>query len=171
MAPTRMQPPSPSQHARSTAALCLATFSVSYTLVSVFPYAGFMAIQLLPGKLDEENAGLFAGLIGSSFMVGRAFSGYGWVRMADSYGRVTSLTFSLLLSTLLSLAFGVSSTYWLALTWRFLLGLSNGILPITKTAVSEIAMGDKKLETRGMASLEIGCIGSAFSDDRMSGAI
>jgi len=112
-----------------------------------------MAIHLLPGKLNEENAGLYAGLISSSFMVGRAISSYSWEKMADSYGRVTCLTFSLLLSSLLSLAFGVSSSYWLALTWRFLLGLSNGILPITKTAVSEIALGDKKLETRGMASL------------------
>ena len=75
-----------------------------------------------------------------------------WESMADAYGRRITLTLSLLLCTLLSLAFGLSSSYWLALTWRFLLGLANGILPIVKTTVSEIAPGDKVLEARGMVS-------------------
>ena len=140
------------QHTRATAALSLATFYFSFLFHSVFPYSGYMSIHLLPGKLNEENAGVYAGLLSSAAMLGRCLGESRWRRVADLYGRVTSLTVSLLLTSLLSLAFGLSGSYWLALTWRFLLGLANGILPIAKTTVSEIALGDKVLEDRGMVS-------------------
>lgn len=109
-----------------------------------------MAIHLLPGKFNEENVGVYAGLLSSAALLGRGLGENRWRRVADLYGRVTSLTVSLLLTSLLSLAFGLSGSYWVALTWRFLLGLANGILPIVKTTVSEIARGDKVLEDRGM---------------------
>jgi MFS family permease len=163
--------PNVAEHTRSTIALCLSVFTVSYMLISVFPYSGFMAIHLLPDKLNEENAGLYAGLIASSFMVGRAFSSYAWGKAADIYGRVTCLTVSLLLSSLLSLAFGMSNTFGMALWWRFCLGFANGILPISKTMVSEIAGGDKNLETRGMG-LVMGMWGWGFlMSPAISGAI
>jgi hypothetical protein len=64
---------SPSEHLASTVALCMCTLTHSYQLISVYPYSGFMAIELLP-FVNEENAGLFicGVLIASSFMVGRA---------------------------------------------------------------------------------------------------
>jgi len=154
-----LQPPTAGQHLRSTLALCLAVLSVSYALISVFPYSGYMTIQLRQDAvLNEENVGLYAGLLASSFLTGRALSSYycalWWEQAADRYGRVPCLSGCLMLSSWLALAFGVSTSYGLALTWRFLLGLSHGgILPIAKTAVSELALGDKTLETRGMGRL------------------
>ena len=149
-------------HTQSTLALCLAVFSVSYMLISVFPYSGFMAIQLLPpGQVNEDNVGFYAGLMATSFMVGRAISSYGWGKAADLYGRVTCLSISLFLSSLLSIGFGLSTTFSGALWWRFWLGLVNGVLPISKTAVSELAYGDSKLETRGMG-LVMGMWGWGF---------
>ena len=122
-------------------------------VISVFPYAPYMAIQLLPDRLNEENAGLYAGFMASSFMIGRALSSYFWGQWADVYGRVTCLTVSLLLGGVLSLAFGLSTSYWMAITSRFALGLGNGVLPVAKTAVSELALGNKRRETRGMGML------------------
>jgi Major Facilitator Superfamily len=152
----------PQSHTQSTLALCLAVFSVSYMLISVFPYSGFMVIQLLPaGELNEENVGFYAGLMATSFMVGRTISSYGWGKAADVYGRVPCLSLSLLLSCLLSLGFGLSTTFVGALSWRFWLGVANGVLPISKTAVSELAFGDSKLETRGMG-LVMGMWGWGF---------
>ena len=153
-----LQPPTAGQHLRSTLALGLAVFTVSYALLSVFPYSGYMTIQLRQDDVNEENVGLYAGLLASSFLTGRALSSYycalWWEQAADRYGRVPCLSGCLMVSSWLALAFGVSTSYGLALTWRFLLGLSHGgILPIAKTAVSELALGDKTLETRGMGRL------------------
>lgn len=155
-------PGSVAAHARSTAALCLAVLTVSYMLVSLFPYAAFMAIQLRPDvNLDGENAGAYAGVIAGAFMIGRTLSSYAWGQAADTYGRVTCLSASLILSSLFSLAFGLSTSFREAQLWRFLLGFANGILPISKTAVAELAGGDEELETRGMG-LVLGMWGWGF---------
>lgn len=164
-------PPSVTEHTRSTLALSGSVFTVAYLLISVFPYAGFMAIQLLPEKLNEENAGLYAGLLASAFMVGRALSSYAWGQAADRYGRVTCLTLSLTLSSGLSLAFGLSTSFKMALVWRFGLGVVNGVLPIAKTAVSELAGDNRQLETRGMG-LVMGMWGWGFLvSPAISGAV
>ena len=154
-------------HTQSTIALCMAVLSVSYMLISVFPYSGYMVIQLMSSQpnrnimVNEENVGFYAGMMASSFMIGRAISSYGWGKAADVYGRLPCLSISLFLSSLLSLGFGFSTTFVGALTWRFWLGIVNGVLPISKTAISELAYGDRTLETRGMG-LVMGMWGWGF---------
>ena len=138
------------RHYLSTAAISLCTFTQSWLLVSVFPYSGFMVIRLVPGT-DEENAGANAGLLAASFMIGRAVTSYGWGRIADIYGRRIVFFVSLVLSAMFSLLFGLSSTFGLALLWRFFLGASNGVVAVAKSVVSETAQGNEKLETRGMS--------------------
>ncbi|KAG7359194.1 major facilitator superfamily transporter [Nitzschia inconspicua] len=142
------------QHYESTAAICLCTFTHSWLLVSVFPYAGFMVIHLLKGT-TEETVGTQAGLLSAAFMIGRAMTSYGWGRLADTYGRRIVLFLSLLLSAIFSILFGISRSFGMAFFWRFLLGASNGVAGIAKAIVSETAKGDDILETRGM-SLSMG---------------
>ena len=139
----------PSAHTAATIALCLCMLTHSWLLISVYPYSGFMAIDLIP-EVNEENAGSYAGMIASSFMIGRALSSYGWGKLADIYGRKFVLFASLGLSCLFSLLFGMAPTFGTALVWRFMLGLGNGIIGTAKTTTSEIAYGNQKLETRGM---------------------
>mmetsp|Transcript_11477 Transcript_11477/g.31733 ORF Transcript_11477/g.31733 Transcript_11477/m.31733 type:complete len:653 (+) Transcript_11477:2196-4154(+) len=138
-----------SHHTWSLVSLCVCIFSFGFTVVSVFPYSGFMAIELVDGA-NEENAGYYAGLISSAFMFGRALTSYHWGKAADVYGRVTVLYVSLLCSIIFTLLFGLSQSFALALAWRCSSGLGNGIMGTVKTVVSEIANGDKGLETRGM---------------------
>ena len=130
--------------------LCIATFTHSWLLISVFPYSGFMAIFLIP-SLDEENAGSYAGLLASAFMIGRATTSYGWGKVADRYGRRFVILTSLALSSILSLLFGLSTSFGLALLWRFVLGLSNGMVSTAKTIVSELSGGNQRLETHSMS--------------------
>jgi MFS family permease len=144
----------------TTAALAFAMLVQSYLLVSVFPYSGFMAMFLIPG-LNEETAGSYAGLIASSFMVGRAFSSFEWGKAADMYGRIFVIRSSLLLSAVFSILFGLAPTFHMALFWRFVLGLCNGLMGPIKTIVSEISHGDQKKETRMMA-LILGMWGYGF---------
>ena len=145
----------PSAHTTATIALCLCTLTHSWLLISVYPYSGFMAIDLIP-EVNEENAGSYAGMIASSFMIGRALSSYGWGKLADIYGRKFVLFASLGLSCLFSLLFGMAPTFGSALVWRFMLGLGNGIIGTAKTTTSEIAHGNQKLETRGMGTGKCG---------------
>ncbi len=149
-----------SGHMASTIALCLCTLTHSWLLISVFPYSGFMAIALIPAA-NEENAGNYAGLLASSFMLGRTLSSYSWGKVADIYGRVVVLQASLIMSCVFTLLFGLSRTFLLAMLWRFLLGFGNGVIGTAKTVVSELAKGDELLETRGMG-LVMGMWGWGF---------
>lgn len=141
-------------------ALASAMLVQSFLLVSVFPYAGFLAMRLVP-SVNEENAGRYAGLIGSSFMFGRMFTSYIWGKAADRLGRKFVLEASLCLSTLFSILFGLAPTLPLALAARFALGLSNNLLGVIQTLVMELSNGDKSAETRGNAII-MGAWGYGF---------
>jgi hypothetical protein len=144
----------PWRHATSTAALCLCTLTHSYLLISVFPYSGFMAIDLIEG-VDEESAGRYAGLIAAFFMVGRTLTAFHWGQLADRYGRIPILLSSLALSGLFTVLFGLSRTFAWALVWRCLLGMSNGLVGTAKTVVSELA-GSPSQETSTMGLVRPG---------------
>jgi MFS family permease len=133
----------------ATAALCSCSLIHAFVLISVFPYAGYMVMLLLP-HLTPETVGPYAGLIASSFMFGRSFSAYPWGWLADTVGRKSVLLASLLLSALLSLLFGLADNFAVAIILRFLLGLSNGIVGTVKTVVSELTASDSAMERRMM---------------------
>jgi len=134
----------------TTIALAFALLVQSYLLVGVFPYSGFLVMHLIPG-LTEETAGSYAGLIASSFMVGRTFSSFEWGKAADKYGRTFVIKTSLLLSAGFSILFGLAPTFSLCLLARFALGLSNGLIGPIKTVISEICHCDQAKETKIMA--------------------
>lgn len=117
-------------------------------------------MDLLP-SVTADNAGYYAGLLASSFMVGRSISSFKWGTWADCYGRLPVLITSLFLSSIFSILFGMSHTFTAAMVFRCLLGLSNGIIGTSKTLVSELAKGNESLETKGMA-LVIGMRGWGF---------
>jgi MFS family permease len=157
-------------YATSTAALCICMLTHSYLIISVFPYSGFMAIDLID-TVDEENAGSYAGFIASAFMIGRACTSFGWGKAADTYGRTNVLYASLGLSCFFSILFGLSPSFPAALAFRFCLGLVNGILGTVKTVVSELADGNERLEARGM-NIVIGMYGWGFlMSPAISGAL
>ena len=49
-------------HLMSTLALCSSVFSMFYLVFSIFPYGGFMALQLVPG-LQYNSVGTYAGIL------------------------------------------------------------------------------------------------------------
>ena len=52
-----------------------------------------------------------------------------------------------------SLLFGCSTSYSMALIVRFVMGLCNGTMIVARTAASELARGDKELESKGVGIL------------------
>ncbi|CAM9581917.1 unnamed protein product [Ectocarpus sp. 12 AP-2014] len=145
-------------------ALAIGLVSHSYSLSSLFPYVGYM-VQHLGVADDKDEAGYYAGYLASAFMVGRFATSYFWGRFADRYGRLPVVYIGLSSIGVLSLAFGLSTSFWWALTCRFLLGAMNGLIAITKCMISEIC--GKQHEKVGMGYVT-GCwsfglvIGPAF---------
>ena len=145
---------------RSTISLCCAMLTQSYLLISVFPYSGFLAMHLLP-QLNQENVGSYAGFIASCFMLGRMISSFEWGKATDKYGRKFAIQATLLLSAIFSILFGLAPSFKYALFFRFMLGLSNGMIGSVKTIVSEINKTDEE-ETKSMA-LVLGMWGECTS--------
>jgi MFS family permease len=135
----------------ATLSLCTCSIVHAFVLISVYPYAALMAVDLLQG-VTPETAGVYSGVLASSFMFGRTISSFPWGRLGDLYGRKFVLITSLSLSAVFSILFGVSQSYTMALLWRFLLGLTNGIVGTVKTVVSEISPS-KQSETKMMGKV------------------
>ncbi|CAM9775793.1 unnamed protein product [Scytosiphon promiscuus] len=134
-------------------AIAIGLVSHSYALTSLFPYVGYM-VQHLGVTHDKDEAGYYAGYVSSAFMVGRFGSSYFWGRFADTHGRLPVIYVGLGSMVVLSVAFGLSTTFLQALVCRFLLGMTNGLLGISKTMISEVC--GKEHEVVGMASI-LGC--------------
>lgn len=64
------------------------------------------------------RTGFYAGYITSAFMVGRVGSSYFWGRFADRYGRLPVVYIGLWSMAVLSIAFGLSTTFAWALGCR-----------------------------------------------------
>jgi len=125
------------ERAASIAALCSVTFLQAYLLVGVFPYAAFMAIHFL--QIQEEQAGPYAALFATSFMIGRTATAHLWGLLADVYGRRVAMIVSLLGSGLASLWFGMTNSYSQAIIARGMIGALNSIVGVSKTVATELA--------------------------------
>ncbi|GJN06255.1 hypothetical protein PR202_ga23964 [Eleusine coracana subsp. coracana] len=90
---------------------------------SLFPFLYFMIRDLHIAK-DEEDIGFYAGFVGASYMLGRALSSILWGIVADK--------------VILNSLFGLSSSYWMALTTRGLLGFLCGMLGPIKAYATEV---------------------------------
>ena len=93
--------PTSGGHTVSTIALCACSLINAYLAISVFPYAGYMVMEVMEG-VDRDNVGTYAGLIASSFMGGRTLSAFHWGKVADMYGRTFVLQSCLVLSAVFS---------------------------------------------------------------------
>ena len=96
------------RHLLTTAALCSCSFCNAFLVISVFPYAGYMALDLVKSA-STDTAGIYAGAIASSFFAARFLTAYQWGRLSDAYGRTVTLKIALLLSAAFSILFGLSN--------------------------------------------------------------
>lgn len=97
-----------------------------------------MQIRDLHIAKQEEDIGFYAGFVGASYMFGRALSSVIWGIVADKYGRKPIIIITLISIIIFNTLFGLSSSYWMALTSRGLLGLMCGILGPIKAYATEV---------------------------------
>jgi Major Facilitator Superfamily len=92
-------------------------------------------------------------------MLGRFLTSYKWGVISDRIGRKPVLLLGITSVLVFSVAFGLSTSLWFAIVSRFLLGLGNGIVGVSKTCISEIC--GREHEVRGMGIM-LGCWSISF---------
>ncbi|CAM0885604.1 unnamed protein product [Alopecurus aequalis] len=104
---------------------------------SLFPYLYFMIRDLKVAK-QEQDIGYYAGFVGATYFLARTISAVPWGMFADKYGRKPCIVISILSVIVFNTLFGLSTTYWMAIVTRGLLGLLCGILGPIKAYASEV---------------------------------
>lgn len=127
----------------TTLSLCLSAATHSFILFSSFPYAGYMAVTLLNNNNDRtedknvitvDNVGIYAGLLGSVFTIGRFFGFVPWKFIRNKLGGKYSLMLSLFLTGMSSIWVGMAQTYSSVVLARFVQGITNCISGCVKRA-------------------------------------
>ncbi|CAN6357512.1 unnamed protein product [Urochloa humidicola] len=113
------------------------TLASSLPITCLFPFMYFMVRDFHIAK-TEEDIGFYAGFLAASYMVGRAIAATFWGILADRIGRKPVITFSILSVVIFNTLFGLSTTYWMAITTRFVLGALNGLLAPIKAYCIEV---------------------------------
>ncbi|KAJ9537079.1 hypothetical protein OSB04_029812 [Centaurea solstitialis] len=115
----------------------LVSLCTALPISSLYPYIYFM-IRDFHIASQEEDIGYYAGFVGSSFMVGRGLTSLFWGVLADRYGRKPIILIGTFSVVIFNTLFGLSSTFWMAIASRFLLGCFNSLLGTIRTYASEV---------------------------------
>ncbi|KAG5252591.1 protein ZINC INDUCED FACILITATOR [Salix suchowensis] len=115
---------------------------------SLFPFLYFMIRDFHVAERDED-IGYYAGYVGSAFMFGRALTSVLWGMIADRYGRKPVIIFGTVSVVIFNTLFGLSTTFWMAISTRFLLGSLCGILGPMRAYASEVCR--KEYQALGMS--------------------
>ncbi|KAK0578587.1 hypothetical protein LWI29_012884 [Acer saccharum] len=115
----------------------LVSLCTALPISSLFPFVYFMIRDFHIAK-REEDIGFYAGFVGSSFMLGRALTSFLWGVVADRYGRKPVIFIGTLSVVVLNALFGLSTSFWMALSMRFLLGCFNSLLGTIRAYASEV---------------------------------
>ncbi|KAL6868342.1 hypothetical protein ACP4OV_015187 [Aristida adscensionis] len=110
----------------------------SLPILSLYPFLYFMIRDLHVSK-RVEDIGFYAGLVGASYMLGRALTSIFWGFVADRIGRKPVIVFGIVSVLVFNTLFGLSTQYWMALATRFLLGSLNGLLVPMRAYAVEVS--------------------------------
>ncbi|KAL2514727.1 Protein ZINC INDUCED FACILITATOR-LIKE 1 [Forsythia ovata] len=117
--------------------LWIIVLSSALTISSLFPFIYFMVRDFHIAK-REEDIGFYAGFIGASYMLGRALTSIMWGNIADRYGRKPVIIIGTSSVVVFNTLFGLSTSFWMAISMRFLLGTMHGLLGPIKAYACEI---------------------------------
>ncbi|KAF1884816.1 hypothetical protein Lal_00028703 [Lupinus albus] len=115
----------------------MVVISVSLPISSLFPFLYFMVRDFKIAK-TEASISSYAGYVGSSLMLGRALTSMLWGLIADRYGRKPVLVIGIISVVIFNTLFGLSTSFWMAIIMRFLLGSLCGVLGPVKAYASEL---------------------------------
>ncbi|KAM7221353.1 MFS general substrate transporter [Rhypophila decipiens] len=128
--------------------LTLARLSEPLVQTSLQSYM-FYQLKWFDPTLPDSVISSQAGVLHASFTAAQFLSAMAWGRIADSsrFGRKTVLLIGLGGTLLSCLGFGFSTSFWQALIFRSIGGLTNGNVGVMRTMISEIVI-EKKYQSR-----------------------
>ena len=115
----------------------ISIFTNSLMFTVVFPMASKMIMYF--GLVDNRSkTGYWVGFLGGSIMLGRFISAPIWGWLCDHWGRRPTLLTGIFTTSVLAILFGLSTSFYWALMFRFLQGLLSPITVVTRTIISEL---------------------------------
>ncbi|KAG2396780.1 Protein ZINC INDUCED FACILITATOR-LIKE 1 Protein ZIF-LIKE 1 [Vigna angularis] len=105
----------------------MVALSAALPISSLFPFLYFMVRDFNIAK-TEADISTYAGYVGSVFMLGRCLTSFLWGIIADRFGRKPAILIGVTSVVVFNTLFGLSTSFWMAIITRFLLGSFNGYL-------------------------------------------
>ncbi|KAK4194998.1 major facilitator superfamily domain-containing protein [Triangularia verruculosa] len=114
----------------------------------------FYQLKWFDPSLPDSVIASQAGILHASFTAAQFVTSMMWGRVADSrqFGRKTVLLIGLSGTMISCLGFGFSTTFWQALFFRSLGGITNGNVGVLRTMISE-TVWEKKYQSRAFLLL------------------
>ncbi|KAI0423422.1 major facilitator superfamily domain-containing protein [Xylaria sp. FL1042] len=133
--------------------ITLARLSEPLTQTSLQAYM-FYQLQWFDPTLPDAVISSQAGILHASFTAAQFFTAMLWGRIADSKlaGRKTVIMIGLLGTLISCLGFGFSTSFYQALFFRSLGGITNGNIGVMKTMISETIL-EKRYQSRAFLIL------------------
>ncbi|XP_045800500.1 protein ZINC INDUCED FACILITATOR 1-like [Trifolium pratense] len=115
----------------------MVVLSSSLPITSLFPFLYFVVRDFNVAK-EEADISYYAGYLGSSYMLARSLTAVILGMVSDRYGRKPVIILGIISVVIFNTLFGLSTSYWMAIITRFLLGSLNGVLGPVKAYASEL---------------------------------
>lgn len=140
-------------HKQQLVVIVLTRLSEPLVQTSLQSYMFYQLKSFDPSLPDSVIAGQ-AGVLHASFTAAQLFTAMLWGRLADSsrVGRKKVIMIGLLGTMMSCLGFGFSTSFWQALAFRSMGGITNGNVGVLRTMVSEL-VPEKKYQQRAFVLL------------------
>lgn len=145
---TRHESPLPTKQLMVLAVIALAEQTA---LNSISPYLPEMATTF--PEVKDGQAGLYVGLIASSFALAQFATNFFWGWLSDQIGRKPVIVTGTFLTMASFLAFGFCQTLWQAILVQVCMGLVNGNTGVVSTCLGEIT--DRSNQSRAFTYLPV----------------
>ncbi|KAJ4297552.1 hypothetical protein N0V90_005444 [Kalmusia sp. IMI 367209] len=136
---------------KQLAVLAVIALAEQTALNSISPYLPEMA-KSFP-EVKEGQAGLYVGLIASSFALAQFATNFFWGWFSDRIGRKPVIITGTFLTLLCFVAFGFCRTLWQAILVQVFMGLVNGNAGVVSTCLGEIT--DRSNQSRAFTYLPV----------------
>ncbi|KAK4285269.1 hypothetical protein QN277_001994 [Acacia crassicarpa] len=113
------------------------TLSTVLPISCLFPFLYFMVRDFGIAK-TEADISTYAGYVGFSFPFARSLTSLPWGMIADRYGRKYAIVTGLASVVVFNTLFGLSTTLWMAIGTRLILGCLNASLGPIKAYATEL---------------------------------